>query len=172
MTGRYVAAPHGDIIFTFVCNIFYLQDEGGAAASILSSLSSLVLILQLIMNISNSNNQRKNENNNNNNQNNNNNVNERVNVLLNEYENMVTAMGMSPGRSLFTNDDFEVKIDSVIFKTFIPHLFQDLEEYWTTWREDISDDTTSIDKDLLVPRLYFQAFKEVLVQRFLKTEKL
>ena len=67
-----------------------------------------MLILQLMMNVANSNNQRKNENNNNNNQNNNNNVNERVNVLLNEYENMVTAMGMSPGRSLFTDDDFEV----------------------------------------------------------------
>ena len=60
------------------------------------------------MNVANSNNQRKNENNNNNNQNNNNNVNERVEVLLNEYENMVTATGMSPGRSLFTDDDFEV----------------------------------------------------------------
>ena len=62
------------------------------------------------MNVANSNNQRKNENNNNNNQNNNNNVNERVEVLLNEYENEVTATGMSPGRSLFTNDDFEVVI--------------------------------------------------------------
>merc|ERR1711892_713187 len=90
------------------------KDEGGAAASILSSLSSLVLILQLIMNVANSNNQRKN-------QNNNNNVNERVEVLLNEYENMVTATGMSPGRSLFTDDDFE-----------------DLEEYWKTWREDVN----------------------------------
>ena len=83
----------------------------GAASSILSSLSSVVLILQLIMNVANSNNQRKNENNNNNNQNNNNNVNERVEVLLNEYENEVTATGMSPGRSLFTNDDFEVNIN-------------------------------------------------------------
>ena len=85
------------------------KGEGGAASSILSSLSSMVLILQLIMNVANSNNQRKNENNNNNNQNNNNNVNERVNVLLNEYENTVMAMGMSPGRSLFTEDDFEAK---------------------------------------------------------------
>ena len=74
---------------------------------------NLVLILQLIMNVANSNNQRKNENNNNNNQNNNNNVNERVEVLLNEYENMVTATGMSPGRSLFTDDDFEVMISCV-----------------------------------------------------------
>ena len=61
------------------------------------------------MNVANSNNQRKNENNNNNNQDNN--VNERVEVPLNEYENLVTATGMSPGRSLFTNDDFEVIIN-------------------------------------------------------------
>merc|ERR1711892_38983 len=121
------------------------KDEGGAAASIMSSLSSLVLILQLIMNVANSNNQRKNENNNNNNQNNNNNVNERVNVLLNEYENEVTAMGMSPGRSLFTDDDFE-----------------DLEEYWKTWRADVKDETIA-NNELLIPRLYFQAFKEILV---------
>ena len=45
------------------------------------------------MNIANNNNQRKNENNNNNNQNNNNNINEGVEVLLNEFQNMVTAMG-------------------------------------------------------------------------------
>ena len=45
------------------------------------------------MNVANSNNNRKNENNNNNNQNNNNNINEGVTVLLNEFENMVTAMG-------------------------------------------------------------------------------
>ena len=45
------------------------------------------------MNIANNNNLRKNENNNNNNQNNNNNINEGVEVLLNEFENMVTAMG-------------------------------------------------------------------------------
>lgn len=50
-------------------------------------------MLQLIMNVANSNNNRKNENNNNNNQNNNNNINEKVTVLLNEFENMVTAMG-------------------------------------------------------------------------------
>ena len=30
---------------------------------------------------------------------------------FNEYENEVTATGMSPGRSLFTNDDFEVIIN-------------------------------------------------------------
>ena len=63
---------------------------------------------QLIMNVADSNNQRKNENNNNNNQNNNNNVNERVEVLLNEYENIVTATEISSGRSLFTNNDFLV----------------------------------------------------------------
>ena len=62
-------------------------------SSILASLSSIVLMLQLIMNVANSNNNRKNENNNNNNQNNNNNINEKVTVLLNEFENMVTAMG-------------------------------------------------------------------------------
>merc|ERR1711892_585553 len=124
------------------------KDEGGAAASIMSSLSSLVLILQLIMNVANSNNQRKNENNNNN-------VNERVNVLLNEYENEVTAMGMSPGRSLFTDDDFE-----------------DLEEYWKTWRADVNDETSNANKELLIPRLYFQAFKEILVLRSFKTEKM
>ena len=45
------------------------------------------------MNVANNNNQRKNENNNNNNQNNNNNINEGVVVLLNEFENMVTASG-------------------------------------------------------------------------------
>ena len=62
-------------------------------SSILASLSSIVLMLQLIMNVANSNNNRKNENNNNNNQNNNNNINEKVTVLLYEFENMVTAMG-------------------------------------------------------------------------------
>ena len=45
------------------------------------------------MNVANNNNQRKNENNDNNNQNNNNNINEGVVVLLNEFENMVTASG-------------------------------------------------------------------------------
>ena len=45
------------------------------------------------MNVANNNNNRKNENNNNDNNNNNNNVNEQVEVLLNEFQNMVTAMG-------------------------------------------------------------------------------
>ena len=68
------------------------KSGGSAVSSILASLSSIVLLLQLIMNVANSNN-RKNENNNNNNQNNNNNINEGVTVLLNEFENMVTATG-------------------------------------------------------------------------------
>lgn len=62
-------------------------------SSLLSSLSAIVLLLQMIMNVSNNNNLRKNENNNNNNQNNNNNINEGIDVLLNEFQNMVTAMG-------------------------------------------------------------------------------
>ena len=45
------------------------------------------------MNVANNNNNRKNENNNNNNQNNNNNINEGIEVVLNEFQNMVTAMG-------------------------------------------------------------------------------
>ena len=52
-----------------------------------------MLLLQFIMNVANNNNNRKNENNNNDNNNNNNNVNEQVEVLLNEFQNMVTAMG-------------------------------------------------------------------------------
>ena len=84
------------------------QDEGGATAAVLTSLSSLVLMLQLIMNIANSNNNRKNENNNNNNDNNNNNINEGITLLLNEYTNEVMATGNGVGRELFTDDDFEV----------------------------------------------------------------
>ena len=69
------------------------KNDESAVSSILGSLSSIVLLLQLIMNVANSNNNRKNENNNNNNQNYNNNINEGVTVLLNEFQNMVTAMG-------------------------------------------------------------------------------
>ena len=91
-------------------------------SSILASLSSIVLMLQLIMNVANSNNNRKNENNNNNNQNNNNNINEGVTVLLNEFENMVTAMGTGVammGRGLDDVTDgqpsvLEMHLDSII----------------------------------------------------------
>ena len=82
-------------------------------SSILASLSSIVLMLQLIMNVANSNNNRKNENNNNNNQNNNNNINEKVTVLLNEFENMVTAMGTGVammGRDLDDGTGIEISL--------------------------------------------------------------
>lgn len=96
------------------------KSGGSAVSSILASLSSIVLLLQLIMNVSNSNNNRKNENNNNNNQNNNNNINEGVTVLLNEFENMVTATGTGVammGRELDVTEDqksmIEMYLDSV-----------------------------------------------------------
>ena len=59
------------------------------------------------MNVANSNNNRKNENNNNNNTNNTNNVNDKTTVQLNSFQNMVTAMGQSPGRRRrrLANDD-------------------------------------------------------------------
>ena len=59
------------------------------------------------MNVANSNNNRKNENNNNNNNNNHNNVNDKTTVQLNSFQNMVTAMGQSPGRRRrrLANDD-------------------------------------------------------------------
>ena len=73
------------------------------------------------MNVANSNNNRKNENNNNNNQNNNNNINEGVTVLLNEFENMVTAMGTGVammGRELDVTEEqnniFEIYLDSIL----------------------------------------------------------
>ena len=97
------------------------KSGGSAVSSILASLSSIVLLLQLIMNVANSNNNRKNENNNNNNQNNNNNINEGVTVLLNEFENMVTAMGTGVammGRELDVTEEqnniFEMYLDSIL----------------------------------------------------------
>ena len=61
----------------------------------------------MIMNVANNNNLRKNENNNNNNQNNNNNINEGVEVLLNEFENSVTAMGTGMAVMGRSDDDTE-----------------------------------------------------------------
>ena len=49
---------------------------------------------------------------------------------------------------------------------------QDLEEYWKTWKEDVNEEVTSQHNQLIFPRLYFQAFKEILVLRSFKSEKL
>ena len=120
-----------------------MQNDGSATSSILSSLSAITLLLQLIMNVANNNNNRKNENNNNDNNNNNNNVNEQVEVLLNEFENTVTAMGtgvamMGRRRRKFSDSNpiLELHLQSVL--DIIPSKSRraNTEFLWEIYKDD------------------------------------